>query len=57
MRACLATGARMVVGTTGWYSRLADMRALAERRKGAGLLYGANFSFGVQAPAASSPAS
>lgn len=47
MRACLATGARMVVGTTGWYDRLADMRSLAER-KGAGLLYGTNFSVGVQ---------
>ncbi len=48
MRACLAMGARMVVGTTGWYDRLADMRSLAER-KDAGLLYGANFSVGVQA--------
>jgi 4-hydroxy-tetrahydrodipicolinate reductase len=47
MRACLATGARMVVGTTGWYDKLADMRGLAER-KGAGLLYGSNFSVGVQ---------
>ena len=47
MRACLATGARMVVGTTGWYDRLADMRGLAER-KHAGLLYGTNFSVGVQ---------
>ena len=47
MRACLANGARMVVGTTGWYPRLADMRSLAER-KGASLLYGANFSVGVQ---------
>jgi len=47
MRACLATGAKMVVGTTGWYDKLADMRALAERR-GAGLLYGTNFSVGVQ---------
>jgi 4-hydroxy-tetrahydrodipicolinate reductase len=47
MRACLATGARMVVGTTGWYSKLDDMRALAERR-GAALLYGTNFSIGVQ---------
>ena len=26
MRACLATGARMVIGTTGWYDKLADMR-------------------------------
>ena len=47
MRACLATGARMVIGTTGWYSKLADMRALAERKE-AGLLYGTNFSVGVQ---------
>jgi 4-hydroxy-tetrahydrodipicolinate reductase len=47
MRACLATGARMVVGTTGWYDRLHDMKALVERR-GAGLLYGTNFSIGVQ---------
>src|ERR1019366_5902647 len=47
MRACLATGAKMVVGTTGWYAKLADMGALAER-KGAGLLYGTNYSIGVQ---------
>ncbi len=47
MRACLATGARMVIGTTGWYDKLADMRGLAER-KHAGLLYGTNFSVGVQ---------
>jgi 4-hydroxy-tetrahydrodipicolinate reductase len=47
MRACLATGARMVIGTTGWYDKLADMRALAER-KGAALLYGTNYSVGVQ---------
>lgn len=47
MRAVLATGAKMVVGTTGWYDRLGDMRSLAERR-GAGLLYGTNFSVGVQ---------
>jgi 4-hydroxy-tetrahydrodipicolinate reductase len=47
MRACLATGARMVVGTTGWYDKLSDMRALVERREGA-LVYGTNFSVGVQ---------
>ncbi|MGA1982326.1 MAG: 4-hydroxy-tetrahydrodipicolinate reductase [Acidobacteriaceae bacterium] len=47
MRACLGMGAKMVVGTTGWYDKLADMRALAER-KGAGLLYGTNYSIGVQ---------
>src|ERR1700733_9315251 len=47
MRACLATGAKMVVGTTGWYSSLADMRGLAERKQAA-LLYGTNYSIGVQ---------
>lgn len=47
MRAVLATGGRMVVGTTGWYGKLADMRSLAERKQ-AGLLYGTNFSVGVQ---------
>jgi 4-hydroxy-tetrahydrodipicolinate reductase len=47
MRACLATGAKMVVGTTGWYASLADMRGLAERKQ-AGLLYGTNYSIGVQ---------
>jgi 4-hydroxy-tetrahydrodipicolinate reductase len=47
MRACLANGAKMVIGTTGWYDRLSDMKAIAERR-GAALLYGTNFSIGVQ---------
>lgn len=47
LRACLATGAKVVVGTTGWYEHLDDMRALAAR-KNAALLYSANFSFGVQ---------
>jgi 4-hydroxy-tetrahydrodipicolinate reductase len=48
MRACLATGAHMVVGTTGWHQHLKDLRALADRR-GAGLVYGSNFSIGVHA--------
>lgn len=47
MRACFANGARVVVGTTGWYDKLDEMRAICERRN-AGLLYGANFSVGVQ---------
>jgi 4-hydroxy-tetrahydrodipicolinate reductase len=47
MRACLATGAKMVIGTTGWYNKLPDMRSLAERKEAA-LLYGTNFSIGVQ---------
>jgi 4-hydroxy-tetrahydrodipicolinate reductase len=47
MRACLALGVRVVVGTTGWYDQLNEMKALAIRRGGA-LLYGTNFSLGVQ---------
>jgi 4-hydroxy-tetrahydrodipicolinate reductase len=47
MRACLATSAKMVIGTTGWYDKLADMRSLTERKQ-AGLLYGTNFSVSVQ---------
>jgi 4-hydroxy-tetrahydrodipicolinate reductase len=47
LRACLATGAKVVVGTTGWYQYLEDMRSLAAR-KDAGLLYSTNFSFGIQ---------
>jgi 4-hydroxy-tetrahydrodipicolinate reductase len=47
MRAVLATGAKMVVGTTGWYDRLDKARELVERKQ-AGLLYGTNFSVGVQ---------
>jgi 4-hydroxy-tetrahydrodipicolinate reductase len=48
LRACLSAGARVVVGTTGWYGRLEEMRTLAEKRNAA-LLYGTNFSIGVQA--------
>ncbi len=48
IRACLANGARVVVGTTGWYQHLPDLRELCER-KGAALLYSTNFSVGVQA--------
>jgi 4-hydroxy-tetrahydrodipicolinate reductase len=47
MRAVLSLGGRIVVGTTGWYDKLNDMKALAAKR-GAGLLYGTNFSIGVQ---------
>jgi len=47
MRAVLALGGRIVVGTTGWYPHLNEMKALAIKRGGA-LLYGANFSIGVQ---------
>jgi 4-hydroxy-tetrahydrodipicolinate reductase len=47
IRAVLALGGRIVVGTTGWYAQLNEMKALAIRR-GGGLLYGTNFSIGVQ---------
>jgi 4-hydroxy-tetrahydrodipicolinate reductase len=47
IRAVLALGCRIVVGTTGWYTHLPDLKAVAERRNG-GLLYGTNFSIGVQ---------
>jgi 4-hydroxy-tetrahydrodipicolinate reductase len=47
MRAVLSLGCRIVVGTTGWYAHLNGMRELANRR-GGGLLYGTNFSIGVQ---------
>jgi 4-hydroxy-tetrahydrodipicolinate reductase len=47
MRAVLATGGKMVVGTTGWYDKLDKARELVDR-KHAALLYGTNFSVGVQ---------
>jgi 4-hydroxy-tetrahydrodipicolinate reductase len=47
MRAVLSLGRHIVVGTTGWYSRVEEMKALALKRGGA-LLYGTNFSIGVQ---------
>jgi 4-hydroxy-tetrahydrodipicolinate reductase len=46
IRAVLALGGRIVVGTTGWYSHLDEMRSKAQ--KGGALLYGTNFSIGVQ---------
>lgn len=48
MRACLANGTRMVVGTTGWYQHLDNLRSLALRKE-TGFLYGTNFSVGVLA--------
>jgi 4-hydroxy-tetrahydrodipicolinate reductase len=46
MRAVLALGGRIVVGTTGWYAHLGEMKSLAKKR--GALLYGTNFSMGVQ---------
>jgi len=42
-----ALGVPLVVGTTGWAGELPRVREAVERH-GAGLLYGANFSVGVQ---------
>jgi 4-hydroxy-tetrahydrodipicolinate reductase len=47
LRACLPHGIRMVIGTTGWYDHLPELRILAEHHKTA-LLYGTNFSIGMQ---------
>ncbi len=46
IRAVLALGGRIVVGTTGWYSHLPELKSKAQ--KGGALLYGTNFSIGVQ---------
>jgi 4-hydroxy-tetrahydrodipicolinate reductase len=48
LRALLSGGARVVVGTTGWYASLAEMEHLAFANGGT-LLHGTNFSLGVQA--------
>jgi 4-hydroxy-tetrahydrodipicolinate reductase len=46
IEACVRAGTDMVVGTTGWYGDLEQVRQLVEKN-GTGLLYGANFSVGV----------
>ena len=46
VRACLAAGCPIVVGTTGWYDELPAIGAEVERAKGA-LLTAPNFSIGV----------
>lgn len=46
IEACVHAKKNLVVGTTGWYSELPRIREMVERG-GAGLLYGANFSVGI----------
>jgi 4-hydroxy-tetrahydrodipicolinate reductase len=46
IRACIAAGCPVVVGTTGWYHHLLAVRAEVERAHGA-LLTAPNFSVGV----------
>jgi len=45
--ACALAGVPLVVGTTGWQARLADVQRVVSDHDGA-LIYGANFSVGVQ---------
>src|SRR5712692_9274701 len=46
IEACVRAGKNMVVGTTGWYGELPKIRQMVET-SGTGLLYGANFSVGI----------
>ncbi len=39
-------GVNIVVGTTGWYDRLEEVRAMVKKR-GIGCLYASNFSLGI----------
>ena len=45
--ACARAGVPLVVGTTGWQTRVSEVRRLVTEHDGA-LIYGANFSVGVQ---------
>jgi len=46
IRNCVSLGKSMVVGTTGWYGQLPQVRAEVEGRK-TGFVFGSNFSIGV----------
>ena len=46
IEACARAGVNMVVGTTGWHAQLERVRSLVEN-SGTGLVYGSNFSIGV----------
>ena len=41
-----ALGVNVVVGTTGWWDKIPQVREMVEKR-GTGLVYGSNFSIGV----------
>ena len=59
IRACLRAHKNLVVGTTGWYAALPEIRREVEQ-SGTGFIYASNFSVGVniffQIAAAASPA-
>src|SRR4051812_11014144 len=44
--ACTQAGTNMVVGTTGWYDKLPQIKELVQHSK-SGFIYGPNFSIGV----------
>ena len=44
--ACTQSGTNMVVGTTGWYDKLPQVKELVQHSK-AGFIYAPNFSIGV----------
>ena len=44
--ACTQAGANMVVGTTGWYDKLPQVKELVQHSK-SGFIYASNFSIGV----------
>lgn len=46
IRSCVSAGKNMVVGTTGWYENLPDVRLEVEKH-GTGFVFGPNFSVGV----------
>jgi len=46
IEACVIAGKNMVVGTTGWYKGIDQVRDLVKRH-GTGFVYAANFSVGV----------
>ena len=46
IRRVVALGVNLVVGTTGWHGRLEEVRGIVESA-GVGMVYGANFSIGV----------
>jgi len=46
VRKAAGLGVNLVVGTTGWSSRMEEVRAIVNQH-GIGLIYGANFSIGV----------
>lgn len=46
MRLCMEHGVPVVVGTTGWYDRMNEVRALVQETNGT-LLWASNFSIGV----------